>query len=202
MLLESLLNLTSSNSVELIVTIIVLDFVFSLGESKFLLKNKLEQEFSLAAAQMTYSVLTLACISLVLPSTFRLLINYSFSNIPTIIVNDKILHISYGASIVEQIDKEEKELKAYKPDIVINFANCNDGDYYFFKIVTFIALVLLPIVGHGAKYANAVNTVSKNKMDSVLIISVGSSTSEESNCAKILESEIILVFKIVYPSQN
>ncbi|CAG8564100.1 20399_t:CDS:2 [Dentiscutata erythropus] len=270
--LGSLLNITSSNSVELIVTIIalingqirvvqatvlgsifshlllVLGFCFLIGGIKILIKeNKLEQEFSSTAAQMTSSVMTLACISLVLPSAFSILINYRFSNIPAVMINDKILHISYGVSIALLViyllylcfttkthkilfkkyyghkgedsrekkyeNEENEESREQRCENEKNGEQIDGGDksgkhislisslilliimtaiiaisakflvtsiegivtsYNISK--TFIALVLLPIVGNGAKYANAVNTASKNKMDTVLLISVGSST--------------------------
>ncbi|CAG8443082.1 15965_t:CDS:2, partial [Dentiscutata heterogama] len=233
-LLGSLLNITSSNSVELIVTIIalvngqirvvqaailgsifshlllVLGFCFLIGGIEILKEDKLEQEFSSTAAQMTSSVMTLACISLILPSAFSLLINYRFSNIPAVMVNDRILHISYEIKTHkklfekyyshkgedeenrEQIDKEEKSEKhisliaslillivmtviiAFSAKFLVTSIEGIVTSYDISK--TFIALVLLPIVGHGAKYANTVNTASKNKMNSVLVMSVGSST--------------------------
>lgn len=125
--LGSLLYISFYNLVELIVTIIalvdgqirvvqaailgsifshlllVLGMCFLVAGIEFYLKDDLlEQEFSSTAAQMSSSVMTLACISLVIPAAFSLLINGN-NNVTTtsnISVDYRILYISYGTSMV------------------------------------------------------------------------------------------------------
>ncbi|RIB20870.1 Sodium/calcium exchanger protein [Gigaspora rosea] len=126
--LGSLLYISFYNLVELIVTIIalvngqirvvqaaILGSIFShlllvlglcflvAGVEFYFKKNELEQAFNSTAAQMSSSVMTLACISLVIPAAFSLLINgnYNASNASNNNVADpKILYISYGTSMV------------------------------------------------------------------------------------------------------
>ncbi|CAG8753517.1 3097_t:CDS:1, partial [Gigaspora rosea] len=80
----------------------------------YILKNrKVEQEFDSTVAQMSSSLMTLACITLALPASFSIFrpefaINVQASepaidndfNISTVKIDNNLLHISYGTSIV------------------------------------------------------------------------------------------------------
>ncbi|KAF0545760.1 calcium/proton exchanger [Gigaspora margarita] len=126
-ILGGLLSVVFNNFVELVITItalvngqihivqtavlgsilfhilLVLGLCFLVGGTKVLRtiegkKNKLNEiEFDSTAAQSNSSVLTVACISLILPASFSLFVNQS--NISTD-KSDIILSISYGTSIV------------------------------------------------------------------------------------------------------
>ncbi|CAG8486727.1 5218_t:CDS:2 [Cetraspora pellucida] len=64
--------------------------------------RQIEQKFSPTASQMSSSLMTLACITLILPTALYSLINRTFHfshETNTINVDDKILHISYGMSL-------------------------------------------------------------------------------------------------------
>ncbi|CAG8473198.1 21615_t:CDS:2 [Dentiscutata erythropus] len=271
--IASLLYISFYNVVELIVTIIalvngeirvvqaavlgsifshlllVLGSCFLVGGIEYLIKEKkLEQEFDSTAAQMSSSVMTLACISLVIPAAFSLLINGNLSNVPVDRVDNRILYMSYGTSIVlliiyglylwfkheiEEIESEEigeqisensieqnseneenrvqsleneesgvrkseelrNEHKKKKPisilaslslliimTAIIGFLadfliDSIEGIVASQKISeTFIGLILLPMVGHGAKFVASIKTARENKMNAAIIISVGSST--------------------------
>ncbi|CAG8801927.1 9871_t:CDS:1, partial [Dentiscutata erythropus] len=70
-----------------------------------ILKEKwLKQEFSSTAAQASSSIMTLACIALVVPATFILAIdgnsNSTISNSALNTIDSRVLHLSYGTSIV------------------------------------------------------------------------------------------------------
>ncbi|CAG8776037.1 14620_t:CDS:2, partial [Dentiscutata erythropus] len=217
--LGSLLGITLDNLVELIITIIalvngqirvvqaavlgsiyshillVLGLCFLFGGIKILRDpNKLnkELEYNSTIAQMTSSVLTLACISLVIPAAFSLLIggNYNLTSVPADKIDVNILRISYGTSIVLLViyllflwfkikthkklfdklpknegDKKHKEhinliaslVLLIVMTVIITFSarflvESIDGIVESHNISkTFIGLILLPIVGHGAK---------------------------------------------------
>ncbi|CAG8487113.1 17421_t:CDS:2 [Dentiscutata heterogama] len=281
----SLLYISFYNVVELIVTIIalvngqirvvqaavlgsifshlllVLGSCFFVGGIEYLIKeNKLEQEFDSTAAQMSSSVMTLACISLVIPAAFSLLINGNLSNVSSDTVDKRILYMSYGTSIVlliiyglylwfklkthkrlfEQVEHEIEEIESeeigeqiYENNIEQNFENEENREQsleneengiqtsgerknesikkkpisiiaslslliimttiigfladFLIKSIegivesheisrTFIGLILLPMVGHGAKFVASLKTARENKMNAAIIISVGSST--------------------------
>ncbi|CAG8547943.1 15370_t:CDS:2 [Cetraspora pellucida] len=128
-----LLNATFGNAVELIIAIValvkgqirvvqasmlgsvlsnillVLGTCFLLGGISVIYYDRgLEQNFSSTAAQASSSLMTLACITLVLPAAFSLAVNgtsngtanVSNTENSTLKVDDRILHISYGTSIV------------------------------------------------------------------------------------------------------
>ncbi|CAG8487090.1 17420_t:CDS:2, partial [Dentiscutata heterogama] len=164
-------------------TLLILGFCFLVGGIKILEKNKLEEEFNdfggskgTTVAQMTSSVLTLACISLVLPAAFGFFVDKSA---------DEVMHISYGTSIVLLVIsvlylcfriKTHKKLfarfheKKDNIDVIMSLTlfaimivnivflaqfliKSIEGIVASHKISqTFIGLILLPIVGHCDKY--------------------------------------------------
>ncbi|KAF0529178.1 calcium/proton exchanger [Gigaspora margarita] len=121
--LGGMLNMTFNNLVELIITILALvnsqirvvqaavlgsiffHILLTFGScflfgGIYILKNrKFEQEFDSTVAQMSSSLMTLACITLALPASFSIFIDNNF-NIPIVKIDNNLLHISYGTSIV------------------------------------------------------------------------------------------------------
>ncbi|CAG8800387.1 25654_t:CDS:2, partial [Gigaspora margarita] len=148
--LGSLMDVALNNFVELVITIIalangqirvvqaavlgsilfhillILGLCFLIGGIKILKTEKLEQDFESISTivQATSSVLTLACISLILPASFSLFVNQN--NIPNSKVDDNYVTL-------QSIDGVVESHKISK---------------------TFIGVILLPIVGHIAKYIN------------------------------------------------
>ncbi|CAG8649116.1 30691_t:CDS:2 [Gigaspora margarita] len=140
--LGGMLNMTFNNLVELIITILALvnsqirvvqaavlgsiffHILLTFGScflfgGIYILKNrKFEQEFDSTVAQMSSSLMTLACITLALPASFSIFIDNNF-NIPIVKIDNNLLHISYGTSIVlllkthkrlyKTLSKNEKE---------------------------------------------------------------------------------------------
>ncbi|RIB27944.1 Ca2+/H+ antiporter [Gigaspora rosea] len=120
--LGGLLNATFGNAVELIIAIValangrirvvqasmlgsvlsnillVLGSCFLAGGIAALRNNKLEQTFSSTAAQASSSLMTLSCITLILPAAFALAVKGE--NPPNVNIQFQILDISYGTSIV------------------------------------------------------------------------------------------------------
>ncbi|CAG8529918.1 23430_t:CDS:2 [Racocetra persica] len=97
-----LLTYTFANAIEFIVAIIAL----MNGEIRVVQASikgrQIEQKFNSTASLMSSSLMTLACITLLLPTALYSLINGTFnlsSEDITISVDDKMLHISYGMSI-------------------------------------------------------------------------------------------------------
>ncbi|KAF0545766.1 calcium/proton exchanger [Gigaspora margarita] len=188
--LGSLMDVALNNFVELVITIIalangqirvvqaavlgsilfhillILGLCFLIGGIKILKTEKLEQDFESISTivQATSSVLTLACISLILPASFSLFVNQN--NIPNSKVDDNYvtLRISYGTSIVLLITCVFYlyfKLQTHKGlFIIIVFSSILlvesiDGVVESHKISkTFIGVILLPIVSHIAKYVN------------------------------------------------
>ncbi|CAG8596224.1 5795_t:CDS:2, partial [Racocetra fulgida] len=152
-----LLNATFGNAVELIIAIValvkgqirvvqasvlgsvlsnillVLGTCFLCGGISVMLKSgELEQNFSSTAAQASSSLMTLACITLILPAAFSFTVNgttsggatngtgNSSSENSTVKVDDRILHISYGTSIVLLALKTHKSLFVVKEEDLEN----------------------------------------------------------------------------------
>ncbi|CAG8564119.1 20400_t:CDS:2 [Dentiscutata erythropus] len=124
--------------------------------------EELEQEFSSTIAQLITAVLTLACISLVLPAAFSVFIQKSSNDI-------MVLRISYGTSMLythkklfklsregeEHIDTITSLILLAIMAVIMFFSaiflvNSIDGIVGISK--TFIGLILLPIVCHIAKF--------------------------------------------------
>ncbi|RIB12129.1 Sodium/calcium exchanger protein [Gigaspora rosea] len=223
-ILEGLLDVALNNFVELVITIIalaygqirvvqaavlgsilfhillILGLCFLIGGIKILnaKKKKLEQDFSSSstAVQADSSVLTLACISLILPASFSLFVNQNDPNAN----DDAIYRISYGTSIVLLItcvfylyfkSKSHKELFNIETSkeknkylnlpyslillivmaVIIVFSaillvGSINGVVESNKISkTFIGVILLPIVGHIAKYINIFYIGSEDNKD-------------------------------------
>ncbi|RIB00523.1 vacuolar calcium ion transporter /H(+) exchanger [Gigaspora rosea] len=122
-ILAALLNVTFGNAVELIISIIaltkgqirvvqasvlgsvlsnilvVLGSCFLFGGITILKEGRLEQNFDSTAAQASSSVMTLACIALIVPAAFSLAIDGNSNN--TLSTTDsRILNLSYGSSVV------------------------------------------------------------------------------------------------------
>ncbi|RIB30387.1 hypothetical protein C2G38_1948857, partial [Gigaspora rosea] len=118
-----LLNVTFGNAIELIISIIaltkgqirlvqasvlgsvlsnilvVLGSCFLFGGITILKEGRLEQNFDSTAAQASSSVMTLACIALIVPAAFSLAIDGNSNN--TLSTTDsRILNLSYGSSVV------------------------------------------------------------------------------------------------------
>ncbi|CAG8824241.1 11143_t:CDS:2, partial [Gigaspora margarita] len=165
----ALLNVTFGNAVELIIAIIalvkgqirivqsyLLESIFSnillvlescilAGSIKILKNRQLEQEFSSTAAQASSSVMTLACIALIVLAAYSLLINNSISN-HTVNINDpRVLSISYGTSIILIIIYVFYlyfQLKTHK-DL---FKNEEDKDSQISKFVAIFLLIIVTVL--------------------------------------------------------
>ncbi|CAG8496957.1 6344_t:CDS:2 [Gigaspora rosea] len=132
-ILEGLLDVALNNFVELVITIIALAY----GQIR-VVQAALEQDFSSSstAVQADSSVLTLACISLILPASFSLFVNQNDPN-----ANDDAI---YPILLVGSINGVVESNKISK---------------------TFIGVILLPIVGHIAKYINIFYIGSEDNKD-------------------------------------
>ncbi|CAG8593751.1 26918_t:CDS:2 [Gigaspora margarita] len=218
--LAALLNVTFGNTVELIISIIalskgqirivqvsVLGSIFSnillvLGSCflasriTILKEGRLKQEFSSTAAQANSSIMTLACIALVVPAAFILAIdgnsNSTISNSAPNAIDSRILHLSYRTSILKTHkdlfnNKENEEPQISKNmalflliivTVIIGFS----AEFLVSSIEgvdlskTFIGLILLPIIGNAAEHTTSVTVAMKNKMDFAICVIVGSST--------------------------
>ncbi|CAG8654811.1 33298_t:CDS:2 [Gigaspora margarita] len=218
--LAALLNGTFGNAVELIISIIalskgqirivqasvlgsifsnillVLGSCFLAGGITILKEERLEQEFSSTAAQASSSVMTLACIALVVPAAFILAIdgnsNSTISNSAPNAIDSRILRLSYGTSILKThkdlFNNEENEEPQISKNmalfllIIVTVIIGFSAEFLVSSIEgvdlskTFIGLILLPIIGNAAEHATSVTVAMKNKMDFAICITVGSST--------------------------
>ncbi|KAF9113829.1 hypothetical protein BGX27_000733 [Mortierella sp. AM989] len=217
----ALLNASFGNAVELILSIIalkekkiavvqasllgsvlsnlllVLGFCFVLGGLKFQ-----AQAFNQTAAQTSASLLSLSCLSLLIPAAFH-------ATASGIDQSANIKHLSYGTSIVLLIvyilylifqlkththlySNSENEEESVLPlwlgvvlllIITVLVAFCSeflvssiDGLSESWGISeVFIGLILLPIVGNAAEHVTAVTVAMKNKMDLAIGVAIGSS---------------------------
>ncbi|KAF9998112.1 hypothetical protein BGZ79_008196 [Entomortierella chlamydospora] len=219
----ALLNASFGNAVELILSIIalkegkidvvqasllgsvlsnlllVLGFCFIFGGIKFD-----TQTFNQTAAQTSASLLSLSCLSLLIPAAFHATASSGIDQ------TANIQHLSYGTSIVLLIvyilylffqlkththlyvtDNEEEEEPVLPLwlgivlllVITVLVALCAeflvgsiDGLSHSWGLSTvFIGLILLPIVGNAAEHVTAVSVAMKNKMDLAIGVSIGSS---------------------------
>ena len=79
--------------------LVVLGSCFLFGGITILKEGCLEQNFNSTAAQASSSVMTLACIALIVPAAFSLAIDGNSNN--TLSTTDsRILNLSYGSSVV------------------------------------------------------------------------------------------------------
>ncbi|KAG0202272.1 hypothetical protein BGX28_005157 [Mortierella sp. GBA30] len=220
--LGALLNASFGNAVELILAIfalkegkidvvqasvlgsvlsnllLVLGFCFVCGGYKYQ-----SQRFNQTAAQMSASLLSLSCLSLLIPAAF----NASAKGIDQ---TANIKHLSYGTSIVLLIvyglylffqlkththlyasENEEEEIPVLPLWLgvvlllVVTIAVAICAEYLVGSIEglseswnisrTFIGLILLPIVGNAAEHVTAVSVAMKNKMDLAIGVAIGSS---------------------------
>ncbi|CAG8496471.1 8334_t:CDS:10 [Cetraspora pellucida] len=189
----SIVNISLSNLVEFIITInalvngqirvvqaamlgsifsqilLVLGFCFLFGGINVIRESKgiiLEQSFSSTVAQMSSSVLTLACSTLILSAAFSFFATTTSSNPiekPHIsIIASLALLVVMTAIIALSAKFLIKSIEGLVTSLDISRS--------------FIGLILLPIVGHGAKYILSTKAARKNEMNRAIIISVGSST--------------------------
>ncbi|KAF9437385.1 hypothetical protein BGZ76_000920 [Entomortierella beljakovae] len=220
--LGALLNASFGNAVELILCIIalkegkidvvqasvigsilsnlllVLGFCFVCGGFKFQ-----SQKFNQTAAQTSASLLSLSCMSLLVPTAFN-------ATAKGLDQTDNIQRLSYGTSLVLLIvyslyllfqlkththlyatDKEDEEepvlplwlgiLMLFVVTIIVAFcAEYLVGSIEGLSVTwnispTFIGLILLPIVGNAAEHVTAVSVAMKNKMDLAIGVAIGSS---------------------------
>ncbi|KAG0043836.1 hypothetical protein BGZ83_010990 [Gryganskiella cystojenkinii] len=220
--LGALLNASFGNAVELILSIIalkegkidvvqasllgsilsnlllVLGCCFIFGGLKFK-----TQKFNQTVAQTSSSLLSLSCLSLLIPAAFA-------STSKTADQTSGIQHLSQGSSIVLLVvyilylyfqlkththlysttSEEEEEpvlplwlgiLTLLVVTVIVAFCSESlvgaiDPLSTSWKVSrTFIGLILLPIVGNAAEHVTAVTVAMKNKMDLSIGVAVGSS---------------------------
>ncbi|KAG9287143.1 hypothetical protein G9A89_001037 [Geosiphon pyriformis] len=217
-----LLNATFGNAVELIISIfaltqgqvrvvqasilgsIISNLLLVLGMCFFFggLKYN-EQSFNQTAAQTSSSLMTLACIALIIPASFNAALEArDDDNTRT---EEEILKLSHGTAIIlllkthahlydaESGDDENEESEEAKLTLPISLgllagstvivAIC--AEYLVGSIEgivessglskTFVGLILLPIVGNAAEHVTAVSVAMKNKMDLAIGVAAGSS---------------------------
>ncbi|KAF9986618.1 hypothetical protein BGZ75_001608 [Mortierella antarctica] len=220
--LGALLNASFGNAVELILAIfalkedkidvvqasvlgsvlsnllLVLGFCFVCGGFKYS-----SQTFNQTAAQTSASLLSLSCLSLLIPAAFH-------ATATEVDQTANIQHLSYGTSIVLLIvyilylvfqlkththlyatgaeEQEEPVLPlwlgiALLVAVTVVVAICAEflvGSIEGLSTAwnlspTFIGLILLPIVGNAAEHVTAVSVAMKNKMDLAIGVAIGSS---------------------------
>ncbi|KAF9095138.1 hypothetical protein BGX29_008413 [Mortierella sp. GBA35] len=220
--LGALLNASFGNAVELILSIValkegkidvvqasvlgsvlsnlllVLGLCFVCGGLKYR-----QQTFNMTAAQMSSSLLSLACMSLLIPAAFMATAKEIEHEIP-------VKQLSYGTSIVllvvyilyllfqlqththlyatENEEEEEPVLPvwmsitlllvvtlvvAYCAEFLVDSIEGLSESWHISP--TFIGLILLPIVGNAAEHVTAVTVAMKNKMDLAIGVAIGSS---------------------------
>ncbi|KAF8978134.1 hypothetical protein BGZ46_006805, partial [Entomortierella lignicola] len=176
----------------------VLGMCFIAGGLKFQ-----AQSFNQTAAQTSASLLSLSCLSLLIPAAFH-------ATATTIDQTENIKHLSYGTSIVLLVvyilylvfqlkththlyatsnDEEEEPVLPLWLGVIllvvitVFVAFCAeflvgsiDGLARAWNLSpVFIGLILLPIVGNAAEHVTAVSVAMKNKMDLAIGVAVGSS---------------------------
>ncbi|CAO3571392.1 unnamed protein product [Mortierella alpina] len=220
--LGALLNASFGNAVELILAIfalkedkidvvqasvlgsvlsnllLVLGFCFVCGGFKYS-----SQTFNQTAAQTSASLLSLSCLSLLIPAAFH-------ATATEVDQTANIQHLSYGTSIVLLIvyvlylvfqlkththlyatgDEEQEEPVlplwlsiALLVAVTVVVAICAEFlvgsieglSHAWGLSPTFIGLILLPIVGNAAEHVTAVSVAMKNKMDLAIGVAIGSS---------------------------
>ncbi|KAF9281121.1 hypothetical protein BGZ68_006832 [Mortierella alpina] len=220
--LGALLNASFGNAVELILAIfalkegkidvvqasvlgsvlsnllLVLGFCFVCGGYKYT-----SQTFNQTAAQTSASLLSLSCMSLLIPAAFM-------ATAKGLDQTANIQHLSYGTSIVLLIvyvlylffqlkththlyasaneEEEEPVLPLWLGLVLLlvvtlavavcaeTLVGSIEGLSESWNISpTFIGLILLPIVGNAAEHVTAVSVAMKNKMDLAIGVAIGSS---------------------------
>ncbi|KAF9927740.1 hypothetical protein FBU30_002943 [Linnemannia zychae] len=220
--LGALLNASFGNAVELILSIValkegkidvvqasvlgsvlsnlllVLGLCFVCGGYKFK-----QQTFNQTAAQTSSSLLSLSCLSLLIPAAF-------VATTKDIDHKDHIQSLSYGTSIILLIvyilylvfqlkthtylyasaneDDEEPMLPVWMSIallLIVTVVVAMCAEFLVESIEglseswhispTFIGLILLPIVGNAAEHVTAITVAMKNKMDLAIGVAVGSS---------------------------
>ncbi|CAB4398787.1 unnamed protein product [Rhizophagus irregularis] len=219
-----LLNATFGNAVELIVSIIALKEgqirVVQASMLGGIVSNLLlvlglcfvcggcyhkVQTFNKTAAQTTSSLMTLACIGLIIPAAFNFSVDTTKND-----RKDELLNLSHGTAIVlltiyglylffqlkthsdlyaaESEEEEDPKLSPFVSillltvvTIFISFsADCLvdsiEGIVESSGLSrTFVGLILLPIVGNAAENVTAITAAMKNKMDLAINVAAGSS---------------------------
>ncbi|KAF9913154.1 hypothetical protein EC991_003614 [Linnemannia zychae] len=220
--LGALLNASFGNAVELILSIValkegkidvvqasvlgsvlsnlllVLGLCFICGGYKFQ-----QQKFNQTAAQTSSSLLSLSCLSLLIPAAF-------VATAKEIDHQDHIQSLSYGTSVVllivyvlylffqlkththlyatENEEEEEPLLPVWMSIsllLLVTLVVAMCAEFLVDSIEglseswhispTFIGLILLPIVGNAAEHVTAITVAMKNKMDLAIGVAVGSS---------------------------
>ncbi|GET01667.1 calcium/proton exchanger [Rhizophagus clarus] len=195
-----LLNATFGNAVELIVSIIALtkgeirvvqasllgaiisNLLLILGMS-FVIGGFLhhQQTFNQIIAQTSSGLMTLACISLIIPAAFNFAVNGNTFNDSGDI--KQLLDLSHGSALVlliiyilyiyfqlkthsnlYQIEEEDDD-----PQLSLRLVESSGLSK------TFIGLILLPIIGNAAEFTTAINAAARNKMSFAITIAAGSS---------------------------
>ncbi|CAG8584021.1 22241_t:CDS:2 [Rhizophagus irregularis] len=181
-----LLNATFGNAVELIVSIIALskgeirvvqtsllgaiisNLLLILGMS-FVIGGFIyhQQVFNQIIAQTSSGLMTLACISLIIPAAFNFAVNGNTFN-------------DNGGSTRQLVDFTVLALF-----VVVTFIAALSAEYLVDSIrgmaessglsKTFIGLILLPIIGNAAEFTTAINASARNKMSFAITIAAGSS---------------------------
>ncbi|CAG8787222.1 8931_t:CDS:2, partial [Gigaspora margarita] len=179
------------------------------GGITILKEGQLEQEFSSTAAQASSSVMTLACIALIVPAAFSLSI--------TVNMNDPRLKTHKDLfKNEENNDSQISKRVAIFLLIIVTVITAFLSEFLVSSIEgvvtslglskTFIGLILLPIIGNAAEHVSSVTIAMKNKMDFAICISIGSSTvNGKSNWlegALLLATYIIMGLAFYYYPDN
>ncbi|KAF9913415.1 hypothetical protein BX616_010065 [Lobosporangium transversale] len=205
--LGALLNASFGNAIELILSVIalkegkidvVLGFCFVFGGYYYQ-----SQKFNQTAAQMSASLLSLACMSLLVPAAFVAATDEADQTHSIQILSEGtsiVLLAVYVLYLVFQlkththlyVNENEEEEEAVLPLwagiallLVVTFVVALCAEYLVGSIEglseswgtspTFIGLILLPIVGNAAEHVTAVTVAVKNKMDLAIGVAIGSS---------------------------
>ncbi|CAG8513932.1 34089_t:CDS:2, partial [Racocetra persica] len=148
--------------------LVVLGSCFLFGGITILKEGRLEQNFDSTAAQASSSMITLACIVLIVPAAFSLAIDGNSNN--TLSTTDsRILNLSYSSSLKTYKDlfqtKENEELQISKYLalfllVIVTVVTAFSAEFLVSSIEgvvtshglskTFIGLVLLPIIENAA----------------------------------------------------
>uniref|UniRef100_U9TUV4 Sodium/calcium exchanger membrane region domain-containing protein n=1 Tax=Rhizophagus irregularis (strain DAOM 181602 / DAOM 197198 / MUCL 43194) TaxID=747089 RepID=U9TUV4_RHIID len=200
-----LLNATFGNAVELIVSIIALskgeirvvqtsllgaiisNLLLILGMS-FVIGGFIyhQQVFNQIIAQTSSGLMTLACISLIIPAAFNFAVNGNTFNDN----GGSTRQLLKTHSNLYQIEEEEEEPQLSLSTVlalfvVVTFIAALSAEYLVDSIrgmaessglsKTFIGLILLPIIGNAAEFTTAINASARNKMSFAITIAAGSS---------------------------
>ncbi|CAG8811190.1 25333_t:CDS:2, partial [Gigaspora margarita] len=149
--------------------LVVLGSYFLFGGISILKEDRLEQNFDSTAAQASSSVMTLACIALIVPAAFSLAINGNSNN--TLSMTDsRILNLSYGSllnthkDLFQNEENEKLQISKHLAIFLLVTVTVITGFFAEFLVSsiegvvtshglskTLIGLVLLPIIENAAK---------------------------------------------------